>query len=43
MGAILLGEKGGMAPISRLIAEGVDVAAHSGRLFDYDVDLKTLL
>jgi nitrite reductase (NADH) large subunit len=43
VGAILLGLRGDVTTISRLIASGVDVSAHKDRLLDEDFDLKSLL
>lgn len=43
VGAILLGAKGRVAAVSRLIREGTDVSAYAARLLDDDFDLKQLL
>jgi len=43
VGAILLGDKKSVAPVSRLIKSGIDVSAYLDRLLDEDFDLKTLL
>jgi nitrite reductase (NADH) large subunit len=43
VGAILLGLRGDVTTISRLIASGVDVSVYKDRLLDEDFDLKSLL
>jgi nitrite reductase (NADH) large subunit len=43
VGAILLGLRGDVTTISRLIASGMDVSAHKDRLLDEDFELKSLL
>jgi len=42
VGAILLGDKKDVAPVSKLIASGVDVSAYVGHLLEEDFDLKAL-
>lgn len=43
VGAILLGDKARVKPVTQLINRGVDVSAHAERLLDDDFDLKSLL
>ena len=43
VGAILLGDRKDVAPISRLIQRGADVSCYAGRLLDDDFDWKGLL
>jgi assimilatory nitrate reductase electron transfer subunit len=43
VGAILLNDTRRVQPVTRLIAQGVDVSAHTDRLVDDDFDLQSLL
>lgn len=43
VGAILLGDKARVGPVTQLINQSVDVSAHVERLLDDDFDLKSLL
>lgn len=43
VGAILLGDKARVGPVTQLINRSVDVSAHVERLLDDDFDLKSLL
>jgi len=43
VGAILLGNKERVAPVTQLIAKGTDVSAYAGQLLSDGLDLKTLL
>lgn len=43
VGAILLGDKARVGPVTQLINQPVDVSAHVERLLDDDFDLKSLL
>ncbi|MBC8447712.1 MAG: NAD(P)/FAD-dependent oxidoreductase [Chloroflexi bacterium] len=43
VGAILLGDKSRVRPVTQLINGGVDVSAHAERLLDDDFDLQALL
>jgi nitrite reductase (NADH) large subunit len=43
VGAIMLGDKASVRPVTRLIEHGVDVSEHAGRLLEPDFDLQALL